>query len=300
MVSLAAFIIPMVAELRFAELIGHCQALVWLFAVIPSFLLAYYRGWAGVATALAAAMAALSLTQVGVLLTVGHIESWPLVLVVVVIFCTFAVAIGLTTEQLHAQRATAELLALTDELTSLPNRRFAERILDREFAAAQRGRPLTVALFDLDNFKDYNDTFGHAAGDKALEGFSGLLHKNTRDMDFSARYGGEEFLTILCNCDLDGGLKFVERVRRDLQNLELGAGPLTVSVGVATFHPQLASRTELLAAADQALYQAKQEGRDRVRVAPATPGAAPGAGDRNREPGTRDRNHDPEARPVGS
>lgn len=265
--SLVAVVVPMAAELLLNDLIGHCQALVWLLALIPSFLLAYYRGWAGAATALAVGMAALSLTQIWILLTVGYVESWPLVLIVVVVFCAITIANGLTTERLHGQRADAELLALTDELTNLPNRRFAERFLDREFAAALRGRPLTVAVFDIDNFKEYNDRFGHAAGDRALTTFARLLGDMTREMDFSARHGGEEFLTVLSACDLPGALHFVERVRTALHEVEFIAGPITVSAGVATFHPQMTSPDELLAAADRALYLAKQEGRNCVRIA---------------------------------
>lgn len=281
--SLVALAIPAIAEFFFADLIGDHQALVWLLAVIPSFLLAFYRGWAGAATALAAGMAALSLTQVGVLLTVGHVDNWPVILIVVVIFCATAVANGLATELLHQQRASAELMALTDNLTDLPNRRFAERFLDREFAAAIRGRPLTVAIFDIDNFKDYNDKFGHAAGDQALVSFANILGEMTRKMDFSARYGGEEFLTALSSCELEGGIQFVERVRAALRNVEFIAGPITVSVGIASYHPEMTAPTDLLAAADRALYAAKQDGRDCVRVAkpvespvelPAEPGLA--------------------------
>lgn len=267
LLCLVALIVPAIAELWFADLVGNYQPLVWLLAVIPSFLLAYYRGWVGAATALAAGMAVLSITQVGVLLSVGYIENWPVVLVVVVIFCATAVANGLATELLHQQRASAELMALTDDLTGLPNRRFIERLLDREFAAAIRGRPLTVAIFDLDNFKDYNDRFGHAAGDQALTTFADTLGAMTRKMDLSARYGGEEFLTVLSSCDLEGGLHFAERVRAALRDVEFIAGPISVSVGVATYRPEMESPEDLLEAADRALYAAKQAGRDCVRAA---------------------------------
>jgi len=267
LLCLIALIVPAIAELWFADLIGNHQPLVWLLAVIPSFLLAFYRGWAGAATALAAGMAVLSLTQVGVLLTVGYIDNWPVILILVIIFCATAVANGLATELLHQQRASAELMALTDDLTGLPNRRFVERLLDREFAAAIRGRPLTVAIFDIDNFKDYNDRFGHAAGDQALTTFAKTLGEMTRKMDLSARYGGEEFLTVLSSCDLEGGLQFVERVRNALRKVDFIAGPISVSVGVATYRPGMDSPNDLLAAADRALYAAKQAGRDCVRVA---------------------------------
>lgn len=269
--SLLALITPAVAELFLADLVGSHQPLIWLLAVIPSFLLAFYRGWLGAATALAAGMAALSITQVIVLLTVGHIENWPVLLVIVVIFCATAVANGLATELLHHQRASAELLALTDNLTELPNRRSAEQFLEREFAAAIRGRPLTVALFDIDHFKDYNDRFGHVSGDEALKTFARVLNEMTRKMDFSARYGGEEFLSVLSSCDLEGGLNFAERVRQALREVAFIGRPVSVSVGVASYQPGMETPIDLINAADRALYEAKQAGRDCVRSVGVSP-----------------------------
>lgn len=264
--SLAALIAPAIAEIFLQDLIGSNQALVWLLAVIPTFLLAYYRGWVGAATALAVGMAMLSFTQVWILLTIGRIENWPVIFLVVVIFCVTAIANGVSTELLHQQRARAELAALTDNLTNLPNRRSLEQILDREFAAAVRGRPLTVAIFDIDHFKDYNDRYGHTAGDQALIAFADTLGQITRKMDFSARYGGEEFLTILSSCEIDGGVDFVERVRAGLREVEFIGGPITVSAGVASYQDGMREPADLLDAADRALYAAKQAGRDAIRV----------------------------------
>lgn len=266
--SFSALIVPATATVLFSNVIGQYEVLLWLVALVPAFLLAYYRGWRGAATALAAGMAILSLTQVVLVSTGRTISNWPLLVFVVAVYCATALGIGWVSELLHRQRAAAELLALTDELTGLPNRRYADLYLEKEFAAAQRGRPLTVIFFDIDHFKDYNERHGHAAGDEALIAFGKLLESRTRKMDFSARYGGEEFLTILSSCGLEGGLAFVERLREAVQSLELTYGPITVSVGVATYHPGMISRSELLAAADLALYQAKQDGRDCVRLDP--------------------------------
>lgn len=265
--SVGALLVPVLAEFCAADLAGEYQVLLWLLALIPSFLLAYYRGWLGAATALAAGMAVLSLTQAGIIWAGGSVQNGPLLLIVVVLYGAIALGNGWVSELLHRQRAHAERMALTDELTQLPNRRFAQLFLEKEFAAAERGRPLTVVLFDLDHFKAYNDRHGHAAGDAALVAFGALLGGKTRKMDFSARYGGEEFLTVLSSCTPEGALAFVERVRTALDDVASPVGPITVSVGVAGFRPGMTSPAELLAAADRALYAAKAAGRDCVRVA---------------------------------
>jgi diguanylate cyclase (GGDEF)-like protein len=265
--SFGALLVPVLAELFAADLAGEYQVLLWLLALIPSFMLAYYRGWLGAATALAAGMAVLSLTQAAIIWAGGSIRNGPLLLLVVVLYGAIALGNGWVSELLHRQRAYAERMALTDDLTKLPNRRFAQLFLEKEFAAAERGRPLTVVLFDLDHFKAYNDLHGHAAGDAALVAFGELLGGKTRKMDFSARYGGEEFLTVLSSCAPEGALAFVERVRAALGEIAFPAGPITVSVGVAGFRPGMTTHAELLAAADRALYAAKEGGRDCVRMA---------------------------------
>jgi cyclic di-GMP phosphodiesterase len=134
-----------------------------------------------------------------------------------------------------------------------------------------RGRPLAVVLFDLDNFKEYNDRYGHAAGDEALKVFGGVLLKTTRQMNLSGRFGGEEFLSVLAESSSEGAMVFAERVRASLRAAGLGLGPLTVSAGVAGYHRGLQTPDELLAGADHALYRAKREGRDCVRLFGKTP-----------------------------
>lgn len=125
---------------------------------------------------------------------------------------------------------------------------------------------LSVVLFDLDNFKTFNDQHGHHAGDEALCGFAGVLTRTTRRMNLSARFGGEEFLSVLAGSDADGTMVFADRVRTALQARSFGGATLTVSAGVAVFHPGMRSPDELVAAADHALYQAKHEGRNCVRL----------------------------------
>ena len=263
--SVLALMVPVLSELALPrELLGANQALIWLVALIPAFLLAYYRGWWGAATALALGMATLSLTQV-MANWMGH--PVPDILAgVVIAYVALTLGIGWLAERLHGDRSVVEDMAFTDLLTQLPNRRHARVFLENEFAAAERGRLLSAVLFDLDNFKLYNDRFGHQAGDQALEAFAEILSTTTRRMNLSARFGGEEFLTVLAGSDVEGALVFAERVRAALRAMKLPSGSLTVSAGVAVYHPSMRSPDELLAAADQALYQAKREGRNRVRL----------------------------------
>jgi diguanylate cyclase (GGDEF)-like protein len=263
--SFAALMVPIIGDLVLPRgSLGPFQALIWLVALIPALLLAYYRGLKGVAAAVAAGIATLALYQAlvtGIGLPVpGYFPG------MVVAFLGLALGIGWLGERLHRDRAQIEALALTDLLTHLPNRRHARVFLDNEFAAAERGRLLTVVLFDLDSFKAYNDRFGHQSGDEALTIFAGILAQNTRRMNLSSRFGGEEFLSVLAGTDVEGALVFAERVRASLRSLKLPRGSLTVSAGVAAFHKTMRSPDELLAAADHALYQAKREGRNRVRL----------------------------------
>jgi diguanylate cyclase (GGDEF)-like protein len=151
------------------------------------------------------------------------------------------------------------VLSITDPLTGLANRRQLERELARDFAAAQRGRVLTAVIFDLDDFKAYNDTFGHLAGDEGLQIFASALRAETRAMNLVARYGGDEFVALLSETDAAGAAVFVERVRRrfDLEISALGHGGLTISAGIATYSPDMDTAEDLLRRADAELYRTK-------------------------------------------
>lgn len=277
-ISLAALIVPLVATI-FREAAGEYELLLWLLALVPAFLLAYYRGWWGVATALALGMVFFTLAQVVVAWTGTAFSNWTLLLGVTITYLAIALGIGFLSDALHRARAEAEEMALTDELTGVPNRRYARLFLETEFAAAQRGRPLVVAMFDLDRFKDFNDRFGHQAGDEALRTFANVLRNSTRRMNLSARYGGEEFLSIVSSTDVPGALIFAERVRRIFAESQSTAEPLSVSAGLAPYDPRVGSVDELVAAADDALYQAKRDGRDCVRVFAYPPLAESAAGE---------------------
>jgi diguanylate cyclase (GGDEF)-like protein len=153
-----------------------------------------------------------------------------------------------------------EGLARTDPLTGVPNRRVWEEELPRELARAWRmGTGLCVAMIDLDNFKSYNDRFGHQAGDLVLKEAASAWRAQVRNTDLLARYGGEEFVLVLPGCALEEAVGIVERLR--------AVTPLvTCSVGLACWDFQEAV-TDLVERADQALYLAKAEGRDRYVLA---------------------------------
>lgn len=163
-------------------------------------------------------------------------------------------------EKVHA-------LSVTDPLTGLANRRQLEHDLAREFAAAGRGRRLILLLFDLDDFKDYNDRYGHLAGDEVLRVFGRVLASETRAMNLAVRYGGDEFLVLLSDSDLEGARIFADRIatKFDAAVAELGRGRVTVSVGLAAYQPGMKSAEDLIAVADRLLYEEKSERASRVR-----------------------------------
>ncbi|MDQ2967256.1 MAG: diguanylate cyclase [Actinomycetota bacterium] len=166
-----------------------------------------------------------------------------------------------------------ERQALIDGLTGLGNRRQCEETLEDELARVERfGGSLAVVVADLDWFKDVNDRHGHPAGDSVLREFAVLLQETVRDVDLAGRWGGEEFVLILPGTDLTGGAQLAERIRVALAGqivLAVDRTPITVtaSFGVAAI-PPAKTASELFAAADAAMYQAKRAGKNRVETAP--------------------------------
>ncbi|MDP9398659.1 MAG: diguanylate cyclase, partial [Actinomycetota bacterium] len=169
----------------------------------------------------------------------------------------------------------AQRLSITDPLTGIGNFRYLSMSLGRELERAARyGREVAVLMLDLDHFKQVNDTHGHARGDQVLRELAARVSEQIRDIDILARYGGEEFVLVLPETSAQGAATLAERVcaavRREPFRGEPGAPALrvTASVGVATFPQHGESPATLLRAADAALYEAKAEGRDRMRLAP--------------------------------
>jgi len=242
-------------------------------ALVPAFLLAYYHGWRGAVAWTAAAVCLLAVALGGAALGGRPVPWGPALPGLVATYAGIALAVGIMAEVLRRERERAIRLALTDDLTGLPNRRSARWFLDKEFAAAERGRAVAVVLFDLDQFKRYNDRHGHPAGDAALRAVGRVLDRLTRRMNLSARFGGEEFVCILSSAGAEEALVFVEKVRAALREAEIPTGAVTTSAGVAAYSPTMRSPDDLLAAADRALYRAKHEGGDCVRVEEPAPSA---------------------------
>jgi diguanylate cyclase (GGDEF)-like protein len=259
------------------------EALLWLTALIPAFLLAFYRGWQGVATGLALGMAAFSLAQVYLIGVGGRLPDWPFMLSITLAYIGIALALGAVAERLHGEREKAEQLALLDPLTDLPNRRYLDLILGREFAAARRGRLVVAVAFDVDGLKEINDRHGHLAGDEALQAVGRVLARNTRAMDLSARLGGDEFVSILSASTAEGALVFVRRVLEEAERIEGLPQTIQLSAGVAPYHMDMVEPRDLLYAADQALYRAKARRASSIALATAPDrieAVAPGAPDR--------------------
>jgi diguanylate cyclase (GGDEF)-like protein len=185
--------------------------------------------------------------------------------------------------QLVLRERTRQLLRLAsiDGLTGLANRRAFDQTLDQEWRRARRNRtPLSLAMIDIDFFKRYNDHYGHQAGDDCLKTVaSALAHAAERPGEIVARYGGEEFAVVLPLCDAATARGLAEKMRKRIADLALphagsliGSHHITISCGVATLMGEKANEgllpdeAALVAAADQALYAAKEAGRNQVHL----------------------------------
>ncbi len=162
-------------------------------------------------------------------------------------------------------------LAVRDGLTGLFNLRHFRHILNEELSRAERySRQLCLVMIDVDHFKNYNDTHGHPAGDEVLKALAGILNKRLRDVDRSARYGGEEFLVLLPETDLEKGRTVAEDLRVQMEEYPFRGresqpfGKVTISLGVAAFPQDGPDADTLIKVADDALYRAKNSGRNRV------------------------------------
>jgi diguanylate cyclase (GGDEF)-like protein len=170
--------------------------------------------------------------------------------------------------------------ANTDGRTGLTNSRAFDEALERMLANRGERDPLAVLMLDLDHFKDFNDRFGHPAGDEALRAFAHILRSCVRDEDLVARYGGEEFAICLPSATLGAATEVAERIRERTESTIIPLGPgqtahLTVSIGVATAPADGSQRLILLKAADEALYRAKLGGRNRVVTRELSPNGHP-------------------------
>lgn len=159
--------------------------------------------------------------------------------------------------------------AITDGMTGLYNRRYFEEYIKKEAIRAMRQKQkFTVIGLDLDHLKQINDTYGHNYGDIAIKAIAEVLKSNARSIDIAARMGGEEFNLILPAVDIEGGCIAAERIRKAIESVELDKiGHITASLGVATYPDQSDDIQELLELTDQAMYESKRNGRNRVTIA---------------------------------
>lgn len=161
-------------------------------------------------------------------------------------------------------------LTIVDGLTGAHNKRFFEEFLNREIARSSRtGRPLSLVMFDIDHFKDINDTYGHLTGDFILKELCRRIAATVRKDELLVRYGGEEFCVVLPEAEKEGAMGFAERIRKITESnmfvFEATEIPVTISVGVTTIKGEDTTFTELVRRADEKLYEAKNAGRNCVR-----------------------------------
>ena len=167
-----------------------------------------------------------------------------------------------------------QVLATTDPLTGALNRRHFVALAEKEFARAKRYNGVfSLIIFDVDDFKHVNDTYGHPAGDQVLIALTNICHAESRTSDVFARYGGEEFVFLLPEAGHEHAVNFGERLRNILSAARIKYSAheirLTVSMGIATYRTGVISLDNLLTEADDALYRAKREGKNRVAFQPA-------------------------------
>ncbi len=170
-------------------------------------------------------------------------------------------------QQMRELNLKLHKLALTDGLTRVKNRRGLEDCLQREFERSRRSNaPLSLLMLDVDHFKQFNDVYGHVAGDQVLQRIAMLMKENTRRYDLVARYGGEEFTALLPDTQAPEASQIAIRLCRAIAADTWKHRPITVSVGVGSLQPEFATASDFIHAVDQALYVAKDTGRNQVCV----------------------------------
>ena len=176
-------------------------------------------------------------------------------------------------DELMVKNETLARLSTSDPVTGLRTRRYVDEVLSIEFLRARRyGTPVSVIMADLDHFKKVNDTYGHLAGDAVLNGVSGLLLAGLRATDVGGRYGGEEFLVVLNHTEVKGAYTVAERWRQAVEDQTFEGQnhrkvDVRISLGVASLRSEMMGPDDLVAAADEALYSAKDGGRNQVAIA---------------------------------
>jgi diguanylate cyclase (GGDEF)-like protein len=177
------------------------------------------------------------------------------------------IAVAIDRTSLKNMAGEFEQLSVTDALTGLLNRRYLEKRLNEEIQRSKRHRfPMSMMMLDVDDFKSYNDTFGHLAGDEALKIVAGVLKDILRGDDVAARYGGEEFAILLPQTTAAEAAAIAERLRQRIEHTEFPKRKITISIGIAACSKDVETPEDIVGAADHALYEAKNHGRNNVQV----------------------------------
>lgn len=180
----------------------------------------------------------------------------------------FANQAGLAIEKSRLYEQTL-ILSNTDYLTRLWNHGYFQQLMDMEIKnSIENKTPISLIMLDIDNFKNYNDTFGHPAGDKVLQELGNIIKENIRRNDWACRYGGEEFAIILPQTNKDDTFKFAERLRTKIEQYRFphleDKQKITVSIGIATFPEDSSNKSDLIYKADMAMLEAKRRGKNRT------------------------------------
>jgi len=253
-----------------------------VFIVVPVFLASILL--AAPATALLAAVQLTGLLLVPLIYPATDTRSWPSLVIFVLLIAVLSMVaaiinqqdlaqIAAQTRQLSQSEARLREQSVRDALTGLFNRRYLEETLARELGRAERAHgSLGLLLLDIDHFKRINDTYGHAAGDQVLRELGSLLKTSVRGSDIACRYGGEEFVLLLPEATRETTRQRAETIRAATSRMAVSdqgrtLAPITLSVGAAAYPADGADADALLQRADDALYRAKREGRDRVALA---------------------------------
>ena len=173
-----------------------------------------------------------------------------------------------THNKLKRREEEIRALSLTDRLTGIANRRQLDEVLAAEYARARRyGANLAMVMADIDHFKSVNDEFGHNVGDTVIRTFARIIREQVRETDLAARFGGEEFVVLMPGTDADGAFQYADRIRTQFERETIPpiARPVTASFGITTLEPA-DTVVSLFKRADQALYEAKDSGRNRVVI----------------------------------
>ncbi|MFH1459001.1 MAG: GGDEF domain-containing protein [Candidatus Omnitrophota bacterium] len=191
------------------------------------------------------------------------------------IYFLSGITIGYQSQSEKKLRNKLEFLAVHDELTGFLNFRFSLELLKKEFQRSKRhSTNLTIAIIDIDYFKNINDSYGHLVGNDSIKTFSLIIKNNLRETDIAGRYGGDEFILIFPESNAEQGMKILTRIKKSLSTMEITSDflinnksiTLTFSAGLASFSSHNKTMNDLIDSADKALYQAKKEGRNKILI----------------------------------